>query len=121
MCAYMRSLQTRAQVACNAHHRVRHSLLVIATMGHGASTSSATDPPPAAIIHEWDEWWDSDWWWDSLQDIKMDEWEFESYAKLPLSGAWASWRWYWEPSPTQVYWTVLRQLTEEAESIQTPK
>ena len=112
MCAYMRSPLTLAQAACCCE---RH---FIATMMRG---SSALDPPPGVIIHEWDEWWDWYWWWDSLQDIKMDEWEFESYAKLPLSGAWASWRWYWEPSPTQVYWTVLRQLTEEAESIQTPK
>ena len=75
--------------------------------------SSALDPPPGVIIHEWDEWdeWDewcyhSRWWY----------WEFESYAKLP-DGSWASWRWYWEPSPGEVYWTVLRRLTAEAESI----
>ena len=107
MCAYMRSPQTLAQAACCCE---RH---FIATMMRG---SSALDPPPGVIIHEWDEWWDSDWWWDSLQDFKMDEWEFESYAKLP-DGSWASWRWYWEPSPGEVFWTVLRRLTAEVESI----
>ena len=89
---------------------VHRRLWPIATMMRG---SSALDPPPGVIIHEWDEWdeWDewcyhSRWWY----------WEFESYAKLP-DGSWASWRWYWEPSPGEVFWTVLRRLTAEAESI----